>query len=137
MARITLLGLRDKIRDALTFLNLEPNNIEAIETIRPLTLTSMNRIFALLDSLRYICKNNIMGSIVRCGVWQGGSMMLAALVLKKCGQVDRDIFLHDTFEGAKKAVDEYLSDASWKLILSRIDYTSRALVKTTECNFLT
>ena len=232
-----------KALDDFTSLNLNPCDIEAINKIRPYTLTSTNRIVALLDSLHYICKNNIEGSIVECGVWQGGSMMLSALVLKKLGQVDRDIFLYDTFDGmskpteddidcegrsalellksenqretylcrssfedvyknmistgypankihlikgkveetlvyeqgrkiallrldtdwyestkhellmlypsltkagimiiddyghwqgAKKAVDEYFSEASWKPFLSRIDYTGRVLVKTTE-----
>jgi hypothetical protein len=92
--------------ESFASLNLDHCDIEAINKIRPYTLTSTNRIVALLDSLHYICKNNIEGSIVECGVWQGGSMMLSALVLKRLGQVDRDIFLYDTFDGMSKPTED-------------------------------
>jgi hypothetical protein len=41
----------------------------------------------------------IEGDIVECGVWRGGSMMLAALKLIELKNTERNLYLFDTFEG--------------------------------------
>jgi len=69
-----------------------------IETVRPFTMTSPERILALRDAVRHITKHRIAGDIVECGVWRGGSMMAAALTLLECGD-RRRLHLFDTFEG--------------------------------------
>jgi O-methyltransferase len=74
----------------------------AVATIlkaRPYTMTSPERLFALVQSVRYLASSGITGDIVECGVWRGGSMMAAALTLVECGDVSRDLFLFDTFDG--------------------------------------
>ena len=63
------------------------------------TMTSLERRYHLLQSVRHVVKHRIPGSIVECGVWRGGSMMLVAKTLIKCGDISRDLYLYDTFEG--------------------------------------
>lgn len=63
--------------------------------------------WALYDAIIYIATNNIPGDIVECGVWSGGSMLLAAHTLMHFGDTSRRIYLYDTFAGMPKpeAVD--------------------------------
>ena len=49
----------------------------------PFTMTSYERLYAVYKSTEYILKNNIEGDFVECGVWKGGSSMMAALTLLK------------------------------------------------------
>ncbi len=74
-------------------------NQEIYNAVKNYTMTSPERVSALIDSVRYVIKNNIEGAFVECGVWKGGSAMTVALTLKSLGIVDRDIYLFDTFEG--------------------------------------
>jgi O-methyltransferase len=69
-----------------------------IETVAPFTMTSPERIVALRDAVRHVCRHGIAGDIVECGVWRGGSMMAAALSLLELGE-RRTLHLFDTFEG--------------------------------------
>lgn len=55
--------------------------------------------WALYQSIEYIVRNQIPGDIVECGVWSGGSMLLAAYALEHFGDTSRRIFLYDTFTG--------------------------------------
>jgi O-methyltransferase len=85
---------------------------EAIETIRrvePYTMTGLERVFALIQAVRYVVRADIPGSIVECGVWRGGSMMAAAYTLKQLGKSDRDLCLFDTFEGMSEPTDVDIS----------------------------
>ena len=62
------------------------------------TMTSKYRIDALRQSVEYIQANAVPGDIVECGVWRGGSMMAAALTLRRLGGT-RSLWLYDTFSG--------------------------------------
>jgi len=62
------------------------------------TLTSIERLYDLYKAVEYVSRASIPGIIIECGVWRGGSMMLAALALKKRGEF-RNLFLFDTFQG--------------------------------------
>lgn len=64
----------------------------------PFTMTSPERMFALYEAVRYVSRAGIPGDIVECGVWRGGSSMLAALTCLELGDV-RSLWLYDTFEG--------------------------------------
>lgn len=68
-----------------------------VELVRGHTLTSAERIGALVEATRYVCRANIPGAFVECGVWRGGSAMVMAATLLEAGIDDRDIFLYDTF----------------------------------------
>ena len=70
-----------------------------IGQVRPFTMTSSERIWALLESVRYATAQGIPGSVVECGVWRGGSMMAVALQLKALEATDRELWLYDTFTG--------------------------------------
>ena len=70
------------------------------------TLTTMERCYSLYKAIQYIAKGNIPGDIVECGVWRGGSAMLAALTLIKNDQTYRKIYLYDTYEGMSKPTDK-------------------------------
>jgi len=72
---------------------------ETVKFVRPYTMTSPERIYALCSAVRYIEEAGIGGAIVECGVWRGGSMMAVARTLLNRGVTDREIFLFDTFEG--------------------------------------
>ena len=74
--------------------------------VRRRTMTSPERICALVESVRFIVRQNIPGSIVECGVWKGGSMMAAALALENLKDTDRDLHLFDTFEGMPRPTDD-------------------------------
>jgi O-methyltransferase len=61
------------------------------------TLTSPERIAALVEATRYVCRAGVPGAFVECGVWRGGSAMVMAATLLHAGVDDRDILLYDTF----------------------------------------
>jgi O-methyltransferase len=65
----------------------------------PFTMTSIERMYALWQALRHVLDRGVGGDIVECGVWRGGSSMLAAETLVAHGVTDRDLWLFDTFEG--------------------------------------
>src|SRR5687768_6362336 len=69
------------------------------EACRPYTMTGALRMHALFDALRYGTSAAVAGDIVECGVWRGGSAMVAALAMLRLGAAPRDIWLFDTFEG--------------------------------------
>lgn len=79
--------------------------MEIFNKCQPFTMTSMERVYALYDSCRYIIKNNIQGDFVECGVWKGGSAMVIAYTLLKLNITDRKIYLYDTFEGMSEPED--------------------------------
>jgi len=84
-----------------------------IEQVRKHTLTLTSGVeaaWALYQSIEYIVRNDIPGDIVECGVWSGGSMLLAAHALLHFGDTSRRIFLYDTFSGIPRPGD---LDISW------------------------
>lgn len=75
------------------------SELAILERARPLTMTSAERMTALIDSVSYVIQRNVPGSFAECGVWRGGSVMAMILRLQQLGVNDRDIYLFDTFEG--------------------------------------
>jgi O-methyltransferase len=80
-----------------------------MKAVRRHTLTSHARIAALVDAVEYVVRERIEGDLVECGVWKGGSVMAAALTLKRLGQTDRDLYLFDTFTGMPEPGSEDVS----------------------------
>ena len=72
---------------------------ETIRQVRSRTMTSPERLFALIQAVRHISATGIAGDVVECGVWRGGSMMATARTLLECGDSTRELYLFDTFEG--------------------------------------
>jgi O-methyltransferase len=82
----------------LTF-DMEPDFKRLYEACRTETMTSLERMYALWGAVRHIQKTGIAGAVVECGVWRGGSMMLAARTLLELGESDRQLWLYDTYQG--------------------------------------
>jgi hypothetical protein len=55
--------------------------------------------YALYQATRYVSASGIVGDVVECGVWRGGSAMLAATTLRAIEDEARTLWLYDTFEG--------------------------------------
>lgn len=100
---------------------------ELFRLARDFSMTGKDAMFALYQSVRYVVESDIPGAIVECGVWRGGSALLAALTLRKLG-AERPIYLYDTFEGmtrpsaadvdveggrASDYIAEYGDDGKW------------------------
>ena len=91
----------------------DPFFISMISKINRHTLTlggGVEAPLALYQSIEYIVRNGIPGDIVECGVWSGGSMLLAAHALMHFGDTSRRIYLYDTFAGMPRPD---VVDASW------------------------
>jgi len=81
------------------FPDFEPLHFDIMRQVSNFTMTSPERIHALIEAVRYLHRRSIPGSIVECGVWRGGSVMVAAYMLQFLGDLSRDLWLFDTFEG--------------------------------------
>jgi hypothetical protein len=73
-----------------------------VRKVMPYTMTSPERLYALIEAVHHVVKTGIPGSILECGVWRGGSMLAAALTLEQMNCSDRELYLFDTFEGMPK-----------------------------------
>ena len=77
------------------------------ELVRPYTMTSDERIDAMIDALTYVVKNRVAGDIVECGVWRGGNLMLATRILDEIEPGSkRIIWGYDTFAGMTAPTEE-------------------------------
>jgi hypothetical protein len=76
--------------------DMEPEFRALSERCAPFTMTSPERRYALWQAARHV--GGLPGDYVECGVWRGGSSMLAALTFAANGD-DRGLWLYDTFEG--------------------------------------
>jgi O-methyltransferase len=75
------------------------DEMEIVRAVSPFTMTSQERIYVLIQAVRYLKSAGIPGSIVECGVWRGGSMATVARTLIQTGDTSRDLYLFDTFAG--------------------------------------
>jgi hypothetical protein len=82
-----------------------PEDREIIEAALPYTMTSVPRVQAVIDGVRYCQRRAIPGALAECGVWRGGSVLAMALTLIELGATDRDLYLFDTFEGMTKPTE--------------------------------
>src|SRR5262245_59437137 len=90
-----------KIGRRLITLNRPDIDNEAASIIRrvmPFTMTSPERVYCTIRSVRYIAAAGFPGEVVECGVWRGGNMMAAALTLASLGK-SIPIRMFDTFTG--------------------------------------
>jgi len=79
--------------------DMDPDFASLYKQCQPYTMTSLERMYSLYQSVQYIIANDIPGSFIECGVWRGGSTMLIALILLKHNITNRQIYLYDTFTG--------------------------------------
>ena len=79
--------------------DFQDEDMEVIDAVQPWTMTSPERIYALMQAIRYVSANGIGGDILECGVWKGGSMAAAAMTLLQMNDTSRNLYLFDTFVG--------------------------------------
>lgn len=85
--------------------DLDADFIPLYEQAKPFTMTSVERMYAVWLAVRYLTRRGVPGAIVECGVWRGGSSLMAALALTQLGVADRTLHLFDTFEGMSPPTD--------------------------------
>jgi O-methyltransferase len=88
--------------------DLEPERefLEIAKRCQPYTMTSWERQFALYTAVQHVHRHRIDGAFVECGVWRGGSSMLAALTFDALGDRERSFYLYDTFAGMTEPTPE-------------------------------
>src|SRR5204862_5066404 len=82
---------------------LYPDFRELWRQVEPQTLTSMPLGLALWNACQHVTRARIPGAVVECGVWQGGSMLLAARALMHAQDRERPLYLYDIFEWSWEA----------------------------------
>jgi len=83
----------------------EAHFIDFFQKCKDFSVTTVEPLYALFQSVEYIIENNIPGDFVECGVWKGGSAMMMAYTLMHHGITDRKIYLYDTYEGMAEPED--------------------------------
>ncbi|MCX8497274.1 MAG: class I SAM-dependent methyltransferase [Akkermansiaceae bacterium] len=85
--------------------------LRLFEEARQYTMTSKEVMFSTYQAARYVAQRGIKGDVVECGVWRGGSSLLAALTMREFASVaprpwfefnlgkHRRFWMYDTFEG--------------------------------------
>ena len=101
-------GYDIKRTDGKHGLNISEANAFDLETIQlasRFSMQSSERMWALINSTKYVVNNNIPGHFVECGVYKGGSALIIARTLKSMNVTDRHIYLYDTYEGMTQPRD--------------------------------
>ncbi len=97
LRRLDDMGYDVRRRDAPEHSDFDAAFLELCERVRPYTVTSKERIAALVNATEYVVRRRIAGDFVECGAWRGGSAMVMALTLQRLGAGDRRLWLYDTF----------------------------------------
>jgi O-methyltransferase len=87
-------------------LDFDEADAEVCQRVGPYTMTTPQRIYALVRGVEYVMRTRVPGALVECGVWRGGSMMAVALTLLRLGITDRELYLFDTFQGMTEPGEE-------------------------------
>jgi O-methyltransferase len=88
--------------DRVRYSDMEPEFLPLLEQVRPYSMTTVERLYGLWTSVRYLIEAGIEGDFVEAGVWRGGSVMLMARELLRSGAKPRPLWLYDTFAGLPK-----------------------------------
>lgn len=92
----------------ITDIDRDPLFSEVFKAAREYTMTSKEVMFSLYQAVRFVADRQTLGDFVECGVWRGGSSLLAAMSFRhiekqRAGlfglQRPRQFWLYDTFEG--------------------------------------
>lgn len=70
-----------------------------LRIIRPYTMLSEERLYALYSQAKQLCEDNVPGNFVECGVARGGSSALLAYMVKRYSRQPRYVYSFDSFEG--------------------------------------
>src|SRR5258706_13763570 len=83
------------LKDNLLHSEFEKLHLDIIQSVGDFTMTSPERIFALIEAVKYIIRNDIVGDFVECGVWKGGSLMTMIKALISINTQNRMIYGFD------------------------------------------
>jgi O-methyltransferase len=86
-------ALRRRMRD------ISEQDAQILREVDGLTMVAPERLYAFIEAVRHVSRQNLPGAIVECGVWRGGATIAAIRALQNLGEDARDIYLYDTFEG--------------------------------------
>ena len=78
---------------------LDPEFKITYEDLQYLTMVDWSGALSVWQAVEHVARNNIKGDFVECGVWRGGTSLLAHKRMIDCGLVDRNLYLYDTFQG--------------------------------------
>jgi O-methyltransferase len=81
-------------------------DIRILRAITGFTMTGVNNQLQLIQAVRHVVRARIPGCLVECGVWRGGSSMAITMALAQEGEINRAIYLFDTFEGMPPPSDK-------------------------------
>ncbi len=65
-------------------------------------MTSIERMYSMYKATEYVINARIVGDVVECGIWRGGSSMIAAITMRKLHNLQKKIYLYDTYAGMTK-----------------------------------
>lgn len=99
---------RDFVRAFIPKWDIDSRTFEIVDFTRSRSKTGFVRLMTLVDAVRYVVRQGIQGDVVECGVWRGGSMMAAALALQDELDLERKLYMYDTFEGMPDPTPEDL-----------------------------
>lgn len=89
---------RLKIRDTVPY-DMEAGFGSIYERSKPYTQTKMDNMYDLYSAVRFVVESGVSGDFVECGVWKGGSSMVAAFTFLTMGESNRRLWLYDTYAG--------------------------------------
>lgn len=100
----------------------------AYERCKPFTMTSRERMFSLWEAMEWLNTHHIDGAFVECGVWKGGSSMLASENCRLHPAVLREFYLYDTFEGMStpEEVDKNFKGESADVLMETASVTKES-----------
>ncbi len=101
-------------RDALHAFPIEasPEELATIRRAKSISMTSVERLWSVIQSTKYVSENNLEGVFVECGVWRGGSSYAAMRTLTNMGDTSREFWLYDTYQGMTEPTDFDIDGAS-------------------------
>jgi len=83
-----------------SYCDMAPAFLRLWDQVKPFTMISIERGYALYSAVRYLLRAGIPGDFAECGVWKGGAAMLMALTILETSPDDpRKIHLFDTYSG--------------------------------------
>jgi hypothetical protein len=99
--------------------DVEPGFFPIYERCRDYTLTPIEAMHTMYDAAAYVAKAKIPGDVVECGVWKGGSAMIAAMALLEHRSPERRLYLYDTYEGTPQMEtrDENVGNGPFELMM--------------------
>jgi len=101
------------------------NDVDIYKRVKPFTMTSPDRVWALINTVNYIIRGGIVGDFVECGVWRGGSAMAMCFKLNSLNIQDRHLWMYDTFSGmtnpSENDVEISTGNSAFKLMGKAID----------------